>query len=70
MAKEEKMVVPGKIVAIEKNGYHVELDTGGDIFAYSSGNIKRFKINLTVGDLVEVEISPYDLTKGRLIKRL
>ena len=70
MAKEEKTILQGRISKIEKNGYFVDLDIGGDIFAYSSGNIKRFKINLTVGDEVEVEVSPYDLTKGRLIKRL
>ena len=70
MVKEEKTILQGRISKIEKNGYFVDLDMGDDIFAYSSGNIKRFKINLTVGDEVEVEVSPYDLTKGRIIKRL
>lgn len=70
MAKEEKMEFDGKIIGVEKTGYNVVLDNGGEIFAYTSGNIKRFKIGLTTGDRVTVDISPYDLTKGRITKRL
>lgn len=71
MAKEDtKFEVEGKIVGIEKTGFNVELDTGNIVFCYPSGKIRKFNINITLGDRVICELSAYDLRKGRITKRL
>jgi len=69
MTKEKTEKLDGIITKVESNGYWVDLDVGFTIFARISGNIRRFKISLIKGDKVECDISPYDLTKGRIIKR-
>lgn len=50
--------------------FKVELDNGHEILAHISGRMRVHYIRLLPGDKVEVEMSPYDLTKGRIIKRL
>lgn len=49
--------------------FRVKLDNGHDILAYLSGRMRMHKIRLIPGDRVLVEISPYDLTKGRVVYR-
>lgn len=46
--------------------YRIELDNGHDIIAYTAGRMKKFKIRILAGDRVTVEMTPYDLTKGRI----
>lgn len=70
MAKEEAFKLEGKIIENLKNAkFRVELDNGHKIIAHISGKMRKYYIRLTVGDEVEVEISPYDLEKGRITLR-
>ena len=50
--------------------FRVKCDNGHEILAYLAGKMRRFYIKVLPGDKVTVEISPYDLTKGRIIKRI
>lgn len=71
MAKEEVLNYTGKVTEVlPSQMYRVKLDNGHDITAYASGKIKKNKIKILQGDTVEVAISPYDLTKGRITYRL
>ena len=49
--------------------FRVKLDNGHEIMAYTAGRMKKFRIRTLTGDRVTVEVSPYDLEKGRLIYR-
>jgi len=49
--------------------FRVELDNGHEVLAYLAGKMRRFYIRVLPGDRVIVEISPYDLSKGRIVKR-
>jgi len=49
--------------------FKVELENGHDIIAYLSGKLRKFRIKILPGDQVKVEMSPYDLTKGRITYR-
>ena len=49
--------------------YKVQLDNGHTIIAYTAGRMKKNKIRVLMGDKVKVEVSPYDLTKGRVTFR-
>lgn len=50
--------------------FRVECDNGHELLAYLAGKMRRFYIKVLPGDKVAVEISPYDLTKGRIVRRL
>ena len=50
--------------------FRVECDNGHELLAYLAGKMRRFYIRVLPGDQVLVEISPYDLTKGRIVKRV
>lgn len=70
MAKESVLNVSGKITEVLPNTtYRVKLETGQEIFAYSSGKIRQNNIKILLGDAVTLEMSPYDLTKGRIVYR-
>ena len=61
----------GTVVREHGNGkFAVELDNGADVLAHLSGKIRTRNIHILVGDSVEVEVSPYDLSKGRITYRL
>lgn len=61
----------GKVRKIKGGGVIlVELENNTTIECHTSGKLKRCKAHVILGDTVEVEISPYDLTKGRIVKRL
>ena len=69
-AKEEGIKVEGKVVAALSNGmFRVELPNGHTILAHVSGKMRRYYIKIIPGDTVEVELSPYDLTRGRITYR-
>lgn len=60
----------GTIVeALPNTQFNVELENGHVVLAYISGKMRRFRIRILPGDKVTVELSPYDLTKGRLVYR-
>lgn len=68
--KEEKIEVLGTIVdALPGMMFKVELDDGPEILAYLSGKMRRNYIRILLGDRVRVELSPYDLEKGRITYR-
>lgn len=61
----------GKVVeALPNTQFKVELENGHSIIAHISGKMRKFYIRLVPGDKVEVEMTPYDLTKGRITFRL
>ena len=69
MAKEELVAMDGVITDVLPNGnFRVDID-GHQILAYTSGNIRKNKIKITEEDRVSVEVSPYDLTRGRIVYR-
>jgi translation initiation factor IF-1 len=68
--KEEAIEVEGRVVESLPNGmFRVELDNGNVILGYLSGKIRKFRIRVLLGDRVQVELSPYDLNKGRITYR-
>ena len=70
MAKEEKIVLDAVVTeALPDTRFMVELENGQKILAYISGRMRKFYIRILPGDIVKVEISPYDMTKGRIVYR-
>jgi len=67
MAKEDVIEVQGVVVKVlPATMYRVKLENGHEILAHISGKMRKFFIKITAGDRVTVEMSPYDLTKGRI----
>ncbi len=70
MAKEELLTLDGQIEEILPDGrFAVRLENDHRIIAYTAGKMRRFRIRSVVGDRVVVEMTPYDLEKGRIIFR-
>ncbi|HMN12059.1 MAG TPA: translation initiation factor IF-1 [Bellilinea sp.] len=71
MAKEEdKIKVDGTIIeALPGTQFRVKLDNGHEVLAYLSGRMRKYYIRILLGDKVRVEMSPYDLTRGRIVYR-
>lgn len=71
MAKqEEKIEVEGTVVeALPSTQFMVELDNGHQVLAYLSGKMRKYYIRILLGDRVRVELSPYDLSRGRITYR-
>ena len=70
MAKEEKITVEGTIIeALPNTMFKVKLDNGHQVLGYLSGKMRRYYIRILLGDRVKVELSPYDLNKGRITFR-
>ncbi len=68
--KEEKLQLEGVVVeALPGTQFKVELENGHEIIAYLSGKMRRYYIRVLLGDKVTVEMSPYDMTKGRITFR-
>jgi translation initiation factor IF-1 len=68
--KEEKLEVEGTIIELLPNTqFMVELDNGHKVLAYLSGRMRRYYIRILLGDRVRVEMTPYDLTRGRITYR-
>jgi translation initiation factor IF-1 len=62
--------VTGTVVeALPNTMFRVELDSGQGVLAYLSGRMRRYCIRVLLGDRVKVELSPYDLEKGRIVYR-
>jgi translation initiation factor IF-1 len=69
--KEEKIEMEGEIVeALRNRMFRVRLDNGHETLGYTSGKMKRFRIRMLLGDRVRIELSPYDLERGRIVYRL
>ena len=70
MAKEELLEFEGVVTEVLPDArFRVELENGHEIIAYTAGRMKKFRIRTMVGDRVTVEMTPYDLDKGRVIYR-
>ena len=70
MAKEDAIEVQGKILETLPNAmFRVELDNGHAVLAHISGKMRMHFIKILPGDKVTVELSPYDLTRGRITYR-
>jgi translation initiation factor IF-1 len=68
--KEDKLRMDGTIVeALPGTQFKVELENGHEILAYLSGKMRKYYIRVLLGDRVTVEMSPYDLTRGRIVYR-
>lgn len=70
-AKEEAIEVEGRVKqALPNTTFRVELDIGGEVIAHIGGKMRKHFIKIIPGDRVKVEVSPYDLTKGRITYRV
>ena len=70
MAKEEGIRMDGKVIDVLPNAvFRVTLDGGQTVTGYISGKMRKHDIKIIAGDSVEVEMSPYDMTRGRVIYR-
>src|SRR5436190_1342140 len=71
MAVEEKVEFEGEVMeALRGRMFRIQLDNGHEALGYLGGRMKRYRIRLMLGDRVRIELSPYDLTRGRIVYRL
>jgi translation initiation factor IF-1 len=67
MAKEDTLEFPGVVKELLPNAtFRVELENGHEIIAHTAGKMRKNRIRVLAGDKVQVEMTPYDLTKGRI----
>ena len=70
MAKEDKLQFDGEVIdALPNAMFRVKLENDHEMIAHISGKMRKFYIRILPGDRVTVELSPYDLTKGRITYR-
>ena len=70
MAKEDPIEFEGTVLELLPDArFRVRLDNGHETLAYTSGRMRKSRVRVLVGDRVTVEMTPYDLTKGRVIFR-
>ena len=70
MAKEDKIEVEGSILEALPNAmFRVEISPGKTVLAHISGKMRMHYIKILPGDKVKIELSPYDLTRGRIVYR-
>jgi translation initiation factor IF-1 len=71
MAVEEKVEVEGEVTeALPNLMFRVKLDTGHEVLGKLAGRLRRYRIRVLPGDRVRVELSPYDLSRGRITYRM
>jgi len=71
MAKEGGVKVEGEVTDVLPNAmFKVTLPTGATVLGYISGKMRQNEIRILDGDRVEIEMSPYDLSKGRITRRM
>ena len=70
MAKEEGIRLEGVVTEVLPNAmFRVKMPNGSLVIGYISGKMRKFDIKILLGDSVEIEFSPYDFTKGRIVRR-
>lgn len=70
MAKEDTIKLEGDVIDVLPNAmFKVKLDNGHVVLSYVSGRMRQFEIRILMGDRVELEMTPYDLSRGRIIRR-
>ncbi len=68
--KEEKVEMEGEVVEALRSGmFRIALDNGHETLGYTAGKMRRFRIRILPGDKIRIELSPYDLTRGRIVFR-
>jgi len=68
--KEEAVVVDAVVTQnLPNTMFEVELENGHKFIAYAAGRLRRYRIRITPGDRIRVELSPYDLNRGRVVYR-
>ena len=71
MSKEESLKIDGTVIDCLPNAmFRVEIPGGNKVMGYISGKIRQHDIKILLGDKVSIEFSPYDLAKGRIVRRL
>ena len=69
-SKEEKIELEGEVIESFRSGmFRIALDNGHEALGYTAGKMRRYRIRIFPGDRVKVELSPYDLTRGRIVYR-
>ncbi|MCZ7674019.1 MAG: translation initiation factor IF-1 [Chloroflexi bacterium] len=70
MANKDKLEVEGTVIELLPNTqFKVELDNGHEVLAYLSGRMRKYYIRILLGDRVRLEMTPYDLSRGRITYR-
>ena len=71
MAKQEdKLTLEGRVIeSLPNTTFRVKLENNYEVLAYLSGKMRKYYIRVLLGDRVRVELSPYDLTRGRIVYR-
>jgi len=68
--KQDKIEMEGTVIeALPATQFRVRLDNDHEVLAYLSGKMRKYYIRVLLGDRVRVELSPYDLTRGRIVYR-
>lgn len=71
MTKNDSIEITGKVIEVLADSkYRIELENGHIVLGYLSGRMKQNRIQVITGDSVLVELTPYDLTRGRVVRRL
>jgi translation initiation factor IF-1 len=69
-SKEEKIELEGQVVEAFRSGmFKVALENGHETLGYTAGKMRRYRIKIFPGDRIRVELSPYDLSRGRIVYR-
>jgi translation initiation factor IF-1 len=70
IAAEAKIEMDGEVLEALGGGmFRVELDNGHELIAYTAGKMRRYRIRMAPGDRISVQLSAYDLTRGRIVYR-
>lgn len=68
--KEDKVELQGEVVEAFPNGlFKIVLDNGHTTLGYTAGKMRRYRIRINPGDRITIELSPYDLERGRIVYR-
>ncbi len=71
MAKADMIKIEGEVVDVLPNAtFRVKLENGITVLSYISGKMRQHEIRILMGDKVSLEMTPYDLTRGRIVRRL
>jgi translation initiation factor IF-1 len=69
--KSDKIEMEGEVIeALRGRMFRIRLDNGHQTLGYLAGRLKRYRIRIMLGDRVRIELSPYDLNRGRIVYRL
>ncbi len=68
--KEDKIELEGEVIEAFPNGnFKIALENGHETLGYTAGKMRRYRIRIFPGDRIKIELSPYDLTRGRIVYR-